>query len=186
MGNRNPVDAREMASAPLTTATPAPVTVTAEVVTAPPAVETAAETLSTVIAAMPENRFRRILGPAIFSASEAKQAYDQKGGGKRKKILNVVFENIDPYTRKGSGVYTKGSVNGILAPGRTKPRAEFSFFGNQSFQSCLQVDDASAKAELEAFRAEIAAEGKRWIDANPQAAATISTDPTTELDGISF
>jgi hypothetical protein len=103
-----------------------------------------------------KNRFEKLFTSVIFKASETDTIYTtERTGLKSKRLASVMIE------LSGTGGYLKGSVYARQRRGQDKASAEFTFFGANN-QTCFTVDDASAKAELDQWRAKVAADYVAW------------------------
>lgn len=102
------------------------------------------------------NRFADLFTAAIFKAAENGTIYtSERSGGKSQKLANVLVELA------GTGGYVRGSIYAKQGKNEKTARAEFTFMGTQN-QNCFTVEDSSAKAELDQWRAQMAADYIKW------------------------
>jgi hypothetical protein len=116
------------------------------------------------------NRFEALFTGYVFKASDNGQIYERERSGMKSKRLAAVMVEV-----AHTGGYLKGSIYARQKKGADKATAEFTFMGSQN-QICFTVEDSTAKAELDAWRAQVAADYVKWAIATGQtSAATIET-----------
>ena len=130
----------------------------------------------------PKNRFDSVFSVVLFKpANDSARVFtSDRDGGKSKKIANVQVEIA------GTGGYIRGSIYAKQPKGAAKAHAEFSWFG-ANMQTCIVVEDAQAKAELDQWRKGVALRYAGWLKDNPQTAALVGAPVAdVELDGVSL
>lgn len=122
------------------------------------------------------NRFDRLFTAVIFKASDSDKVFvNERSGQKSKKLASVLLEV------GGSEGYLRGTIYAKQGRNETKANAEFSFFG-ANMQTCFSVEGPTAKAELDAWRAKVAADYKVWASqTGNQTTASINVGAALDL-----
>lgn len=108
------------------------------------------------------NRFDALFVALLFSTPAASTKTYGDDDRKSKKLVNILVEIANPLTKEGSGLFIRAALKAVQSGKDAKIKPEFVWHGTQ-YQSAVQLEDESAKAEMAAWKDAAMRRASTWF-----------------------